>query len=85
MPNTSPSPHAPSVATPGRPALTLHHDRYFDPDPTIRAIARSIYEETRGLPLICPHGHVDPRILATDAPLPEPTALLVGARCSGGP
>lgn len=57
--------------------LTLHPDRYFDPDPAVRRIARELYEGTRGLPLICPHGHVDPAILAEDRPFPEPTALLI--------
>ena len=57
--------------------LELHEDRYFDSDPAIRRSARAIYEETRELPLICPHGHVDPRLLAEDAPFPEPTALLI--------
>lgn len=74
---TSSAPAHPASATATRPELHLHPDRYFDPDPTIRSIARSIYDETRRLPLICPHGHVDPRMLATDAPFPEPTALLV--------
>ena len=55
----------------------LDADRFFDPDPTIRRVAREIYQETRQLPLICPHGHVDPRLLATNEPFPEPTALLV--------
>ena len=36
-----------------------------------------MYDATRGLPLISPHGHVDPRILAEDAPFPEPTSLIV--------
>jgi glucuronate isomerase len=57
--------------------LELHEDRYFDSDPAIRRAAREIYERTRALPLICPHGHVDPRLLAEDAPFPDPTALLV--------
>ena len=57
--------------------LTLSEDRYFDPDPAVRRAAREIYDETRHLPLICPHGHVDARILAQDAPFPEPTALLI--------
>lgn len=57
--------------------LRLHGDRFFDPDPAIRDAARCLYEETRGLPLVCPHGHVDPAILAEDAPFPEPTALLI--------
>ena len=56
---------------------TLHPDRFFDPDPAIRRAAREIYEETSQLPLICPHGHVDPRLLAANDPFPEPTALLV--------
>ena len=58
-------------------ALSLHEDRYFDPDPAIRRAARQIYEETCELPLVCPHGHVDPAPLADNAPFPEPTALLV--------
>ena len=42
----------------------LDPDRYFDPDPQVRRIARELYEGTRELPLICPHGHVDPALLA---------------------
>jgi glucuronate isomerase len=57
--------------------LELHEDRYFDPDAATLRAAREIYDETRSLPLICPHGHVDPEILATNAPFPEPTALLI--------
>jgi glucuronate isomerase len=52
-------------------------DRYFEPEPEVRAIARKLYERVAGLPLICPHGHVDPRILAEDAPFPNPAALLI--------
>ena len=57
--------------------LVLHEDRFFDPDPAIRRAARALYDETRALPLVCPHGHVDPALLADDAPFPEPTALLI--------
>ena len=57
--------------------LTLHPDRLFDPDPTVRGHARAIYDETRDLPLVCPHGHVDARLLADNDPFPEPAALLV--------
>ncbi len=57
--------------------LVLHENRFFDSDPGIRFIARSLYEETRELPLICPHGHVDPAVLADNNPFPEPTALLI--------
>jgi glucuronate isomerase len=62
---------------PDVPKLTLHEDRFFDPDRAIRAVARELYEETRRLPLVCPHGHVDASILAENAPFPEPTALII--------
>jgi glucuronate isomerase len=52
-------------------------ERLFPADPVTRAIARELYAEVRGLPLICPHGHVDPALLADDAPLPDPAALFV--------
>src|ERR1043166_8337230 len=66
-----------TAATNGRRPLVLDEDRLFDPDPSIRRSARAIYEETRELPLICPHGHVDPAMLANDTPFPEPAALLI--------
>src|ERR1044072_2781869 len=55
----------------------LHEDRFFDSDPAVRRAARALYEETRGLPLICPHGHVDPRVLAEDQPFGDPTELIL--------
>jgi glucuronate isomerase len=61
----------------GAEALFLHPDRFFDADPAIRKVARALYEETRGLPIVAPHGHVDPRLLAENEPFPEPTALLI--------
>jgi glucuronate isomerase len=57
--------------------LVLNDDRYFDSDPAVRRIARDLYDGIRDLPLICPHGHVDPAILAADAPFPEPASLLI--------
>src|SRR3954467_5028129 len=57
--------------------LAPHPDRFFDPEPTVRDVARSLYEETRELPLICPHGHVEPSLLAGNDPFPEPAALLI--------
>lgn len=66
-------------AASSRPAAAplLAEDRFFDPDPTVRGVARALYEEVRDLPLVCPHGHVEPRLLAEDAPFPEPTALII--------
>lgn len=40
--------------------LVLDENRLFDPDPTLRGIARGLYESVRGLPIISPHGHTDP-------------------------
>ena len=57
--------------------MALHEDRFFDPDPAVRRVARELYEETRRLPIVSPHGHVDPRILATNEPFAEPAALIV--------
>ncbi len=42
----------------------LSSNRYFSPDPTIRRLARELYEQAAGLPLVCPHGHVDPRLFS---------------------
>jgi glucuronate isomerase len=61
----------------GARGQALHPDRFFDSDPAIRAAAREIFAETSGLPLICPHGHVEPSLLASNEPFPEPTALLI--------
>jgi glucuronate isomerase len=55
----------------------LHPDRYFSPIPEVRAIARALYQRVANLALVCPHGHVDPRILAEDTPFPDPAALIV--------
>ena len=57
--------------------LVLHDDRFFDTDPAIRRVARSLYEEISVLPLVCPHSHIEPSLLDEDAPFPEPTALIV--------
>jgi glucuronate isomerase len=59
------------------PAFALHPDRFFDAEPSVRRTARTLYEEMRTLPLVCPHGHVDPSLLADDRAFPEPAALLI--------
>jgi len=57
---------------------SLHPDRYFDPDPTQRRLARELYESVAHLPLICPHTHVDPRLFADpDASFGSPADLFV--------
>jgi glucuronate isomerase len=55
----------------------LHPDRYFDANPVRREIARTLYKQVADLPLVCPHGHVDPRLLAANERFPNPAALIV--------
>jgi len=55
----------------------LAPDRYFTPIPTVRATAQALYDEFGSLPLVCPHGHVDPKLLALDEPFSNPAALIV--------
>jgi glucuronate isomerase len=42
----------------------MNPDRFFSPDPTTRSLARRLYEQVTGLPIVSPHGHVDPRLFA---------------------
>jgi len=57
---------------------TLARDRYFDPDPGQRKIASQLYEAVGDLPLICPHGHVDPRLFSDpEYSFGSPTELLI--------
>jgi glucuronate isomerase len=44
--------------------LSMPADRYFDPDPIQKEIAQDLYNQVAGLPLVCPHGHVDPKMFA---------------------
>ena len=57
--------------------LVAHEDRLFPSDPTQRAIARRLYEETRRLPIISPHGHTDARWFADNLPFTDPATLLI--------
>ena len=57
--------------------LTVHPDRLLPTEPGVRGIARRLYAAVRDLPIVSPHGHVDPRILLDDAPFADPTSLLV--------
>jgi len=59
------------------PELRLHPDRLFPADPTTRAVARELYAEVAGLPIISPHGHCDPAWFAENAPFPNPSDLLI--------
>jgi glucuronate isomerase len=55
----------------------LSEDRFFDPNPTVRGYAREIYQTIKDLPIISPHGHVDPQIFVDNKPFPNPTQLFI--------
>jgi glucuronate isomerase len=57
--------------------LTVHPDRLLPAQPQVRTIARRLYDAVRELPIVSPHGHVDPRILVDDVPFADPAGLLV--------
>ena len=57
--------------------LRLHPDRLLPADPSERAVARRLYEVVRDLPVISPHGHVDPALLLDNRPFPDPATLFV--------
>ena len=60
------------------PKWRLPPDRYFDPAPTQRRMARDLYELVADLPIMSPHGHVDPRLFADEnATFGTPAALLI--------
>jgi glucuronate isomerase len=44
----------------------LSEDRFFSPDPAQRRVARELYEAIAALPIVSPHGHVDPALLANE-------------------
>ncbi|MBZ0290303.1 MAG: glucuronate isomerase, partial [Anaerolineae bacterium] len=56
----------------------LPEDRYFGPDARQKEIAQQLYAPVKEQPLICPHGHVDPRTLADpDYSFGTPTELII--------
>lgn len=57
--------------------LQLHLSRFFDPEPQVRAIAHDLYDSVKELPIVSPHGHVDPKLLADNAPFSDPAELIV--------
>ena len=60
------------------PKWHLPEDRYFDPDPAQKRIALELYQSVADLPIISPHSHVDPRLLADEnASLGTPAELLI--------
>jgi glucuronate isomerase len=60
-----------------RPKIFLPEDRYLGPDPRQKDVAMQLYQMVADLPLVCPHGHVDPGLFADpDYQFGSPTELL---------
>ncbi len=56
--------------------MFLPEDRYFDP--ANREVAQHLYGQIKALPLVCPHGHVDPRLFSDpDYQFGTPTELFI--------
>jgi glucuronate isomerase len=56
----------------------LDPHRCFSPEPSQRTLARDLYDTVKELPLVCPHGHVDPNLLANpDTTFGSPAELFV--------
>ena len=54
----------------------MNPNRYFDP--ALQTEARQLYDSIADLPLICPHGHIDPRLFANpDYRFGTPVDLLI--------
>jgi glucuronate isomerase len=58
-------------------AATMHPDRLFASCPEQRGIARDLYQQIAGLPIISPHGHTDPRWFADNLHFANATELLL--------
>ena len=58
--------------------LDLPQDRFFGPDAAQKEIALQLYQTVARLPLLCPHGHVDPRLFSDpDYSFGTPVDLLI--------
>ena len=56
----------------------MNPDRFLSPDPATRDIARDLYQTVATLPIVSPHGHVDPRLFADpNASFGSPAELFI--------
>ena len=57
--------------------LALHPDRLLPTEKSTRDIARRLYAEVKGLPIVSPHGHTDPQWFADNQPFESAADLLI--------
>ena len=55
----------------------LDANRLFPVELATRKIAQELFAQVENLPLICPHGHTDPRWFAENEAFPDPAQLFV--------
>lgn len=69
--------HPGELKRPVGAGLAPDDDRLLPAEPTLRAIARELYQQIRELPLVSPHGHIEASVLARNERLPDPATLFV--------
>jgi glucuronate isomerase len=52
-------------------------EKLFPADPALRETAQSLYALVADLPIVSPHGHVDPRMLLENKPFENPAELFI--------
>jgi glucuronate isomerase len=57
--------------------MLIHPDRLFPIEPSVRKIAKTLYEYVRTLPIVSPHGHTQAAWFAANEPFPDPAQLFV--------
>lgn len=57
--------------------MLIHEDRLFPAESSARKIARALYAQVKGLPIVSPHGHTQASWFAKNEPFPDPAKLLV--------
>jgi glucuronate isomerase len=55
----------------------LNSNRLFPAEPSLRELARQLYDLVKDLPIISPHGHVDPALLVENKPFANPAELFL--------
>ncbi len=57
--------------------MLMNEDRLFPAEPDTRKIARALYAEIKGLPIVSPHGHTQAAWFTRNEPFPDPATLFV--------
>ncbi len=56
----------------------ISSDRFFSPDPQTKSVATELYSQIKDLPIISPHGHVDPGLFSSPgARFGNPVEILI--------